>query len=93
MKSWEYDDYTQSKMKKSNRTTLCVGFTLRRRTAGGRIERQRKREEMKGWGGNDRGTVKQRKQRKRGEFRSVLWIMHAGLGSLIHFWFGERKTR
>lgn len=46
-----------------------------------REDRKREREEIKGWGGSDRGTVKQRRQRKkRGIQVSVLdhacWAGH-----------------
>ena len=86
--AWE-----QQQQKKVTKTTLCTGFSLRRRTAGGRTERKRERKrKLRG------GAVVTEEQRSRGrkgkreEFRSVLWIKHAGPGMLIHLWFGrERK--
>lgn len=81
MKSWEYNDYTQGRGEQSNTTTLCAGFTLRRRAAGGRTERGTEREEIKGWGGRDRGTVKQRRQRKKrgiqvSDVDHACWVEH-----------------
>lgn len=63
---------------------------MRGKAAGGRTERKRERKLR----GGVALTVEQQSRgskEKRGEFRSVLWIMHAGLGILIHLWLGERE--
>lgn len=82
--------------REKQKTTLCVGFTLRRRATGGRqrgreTDRAGEREEMKGWGGTDRRTVKQKKERKKRNSGHRCGLCMLGCA----FWFTsglERET-
>lgn len=66
---------------------------MRRRTAEESEKRGRESWEVGGLRGGAAVTGEQwsrESKGKKGEFRSVLWIIHAGLDILIYLWFVER---